>query len=160
MEHGYPWIHVRCIHRHGCCPRNRVQYGNCVCSYLIAGTGCHEHDYWPSPVVLHQRVCHSWFWVRCSRLGLLSPSLPVLNSSLVTQCLPRWLHSSTRSAGRRSCSLWVLVYVGNFIGSIVWAYIMANGPFVSFDAAGVATITAFGTTGDCHCRSKDRRMSA
>jgi formate transporter len=42
-------------------------------------------------------------------------------------------------------TLWVLVYVGNFIGSVVWAYIMANGPFVSFDAAGVATATAFGT---------------
>ena len=41
--------------------------------------------------------------------------------------------------------LWVLVYIGNFIGSCVWAYIMAYGPFVSFDAAGVATITAFGT---------------
>jgi formate/nitrite transporter len=41
--------------------------------------------------------------------------------------------------------LWVLVYIGNLIGSIFWAYIMANGPFVTFDAAGVATITAFGT---------------
>jgi len=42
-------------------------------------------------------------------------------------------------------TLWVFVYIGNLIGSIVWAYIMANGPFVSFDAAGVGTITAFGT---------------
>jgi formate/nitrite transporter len=42
-------------------------------------------------------------------------------------------------------TLWVLVYVGNFIGSVVWAYIMANGPFVTFDAAGAATATAFGT---------------
>jgi formate/nitrite transporter len=42
-------------------------------------------------------------------------------------------------------TLWVFVYIGNFIGSITWAYIMANGPFVSFDAAGAATITAFGT---------------
>ena len=42
-------------------------------------------------------------------------------------------------------TLWVFVYIGNFIGSIVWAYIMANGPFVTFDAAGVATLTAFGT---------------
>jgi formate/nitrite transporter len=41
-------------------------------------------------------------------------------------------------------TLWVFVYIGNFIGSVVWAYIMANGPFVSFDAAGVATATAFG----------------
>jgi len=47
-------------------------------------------------------------------------------------------------------NLWIWVYIGNFIGSIVWAYIMANGPFVSFgmDAttgATTATITAFGT---------------
>ena len=42
-------------------------------------------------------------------------------------------------------TLWVFVYIGNFIGSITWAYIMANGPFVSFDAAGAATLTAFGT---------------
>jgi len=42
-------------------------------------------------------------------------------------------------------TLWVFVYIGNFIGSVTWAYIMANGPFVTFDAAGVATITAFGS---------------
>jgi formate/nitrite transporter len=42
-------------------------------------------------------------------------------------------------------TLWVFVYIGNLIGSIFWAYLMANGPFVSFDAAGVATVTAFGT---------------
>jgi formate/nitrite transporter len=42
-------------------------------------------------------------------------------------------------------TLWVFVYIGNFIGSCVWAYIMANGPFVTFDAAGVATATAFGS---------------
>jgi formate/nitrite transporter len=42
-------------------------------------------------------------------------------------------------------TLWVLVYIGNLIGSLFWAYIMANGPFVSFNAAGVATVTAFGT---------------
>jgi formate/nitrite transporter len=42
-------------------------------------------------------------------------------------------------------TLWVFVYIGNFIGSVVWAYIMANGPFVNFDAAGAATVTAFGT---------------
>jgi formate/nitrite transporter len=41
-------------------------------------------------------------------------------------------------------TLWVLVYIGNFIGSVVWAYIMANGPFVSFNPAGAATVTAFG----------------
>jgi len=42
-------------------------------------------------------------------------------------------------------TLWVFVYIGNFIGSVTWAYIMANGPFVTFDAAGVATLTAFGS---------------
>jgi len=42
-------------------------------------------------------------------------------------------------------NLWVWVYIGNFIGSLCWAYIMANGPFVTFDAAGAATVTAFGT---------------
>jgi formate/nitrite transporter len=42
-------------------------------------------------------------------------------------------------------NLWVFVYIGNLIGSIFWAFLMANGPFVTFDAAGVATITAFGT---------------
>lgn len=41
-------------------------------------------------------------------------------------------------------NLWVWVYVGNFIGSLVYAYIMANGPFVTFNAAGAATVTAFG----------------
>jgi formate/nitrite transporter len=42
-------------------------------------------------------------------------------------------------------NLWVFVYIGNLIGSVFWAYLMANGPFVSFDAAGAATVTAFGT---------------
>jgi len=42
-------------------------------------------------------------------------------------------------------NLWVWVYIGNLIGSVVYAYIMANGPFVTFDAAGTATVTAFGT---------------
>jgi formate/nitrite transporter len=42
-------------------------------------------------------------------------------------------------------TLWVFVYIGNFIGSVTWAYIMSNGPFVSFDKVGVATATAFGT---------------
>ena len=42
-------------------------------------------------------------------------------------------------------NLWLWVYVGNLIGSVVWAYICANGPFVSFDSAGVGTVTAFGT---------------
>jgi formate/nitrite transporter len=42
-------------------------------------------------------------------------------------------------------SLWIFVYIGNLIGSVFWAYLMANGPFVTFDAAGTATISAFGT---------------
>ena len=42
-------------------------------------------------------------------------------------------------------TLWVFVYIGNFIGSLFWAYLMANGPYVTWDAAGAATITAFGT---------------
>jgi formate transporter len=42
-------------------------------------------------------------------------------------------------------NLWIFVYIGNLIGSIVFAYIMAYGPFVSFDGAGTATVTAFGT---------------
>ncbi len=42
-------------------------------------------------------------------------------------------------------NLWVWVYIGNLIGSIVYAYIMANGPFTSWDATGTATVTAFGT---------------
>jgi formate/nitrite transporter len=42
-------------------------------------------------------------------------------------------------------NLWVFVYIGNLIGSIVFAYFMAYGPFVSFNDAGTATATAFGT---------------
>jgi len=42
-------------------------------------------------------------------------------------------------------NLWIFVYIGNLIGSIVFAYICAYGPFVSFDAAGVGTVTAFGS---------------
>jgi len=43
-------------------------------------------------------------------------------------------------------NLWLWVYIGNLIGSIVYAYIMAFGPFTSWDAAGVATVNAFGLT--------------
>jgi len=42
-------------------------------------------------------------------------------------------------------NLWVWVYVGNFIGSVWYAYLMAYGPFTTWDAAGAATVTAFGT---------------
>lgn len=41
-------------------------------------------------------------------------------------------------------NLWIWVYIGNLIGSIVYAYIMAYGPLSSWDAAGVGTINAFG----------------
>jgi formate/nitrite transporter len=41
-------------------------------------------------------------------------------------------------------TLWVFVYIGNLIGSVCWALIMAYGPFVSFSAAGAPTVTAFG----------------
>ena len=42
-------------------------------------------------------------------------------------------------------NLWIFVYIGNLIGSLVFAYICAYGPFVSFDAAGVGTVSAFGS---------------
>jgi formate/nitrite transporter len=41
--------------------------------------------------------------------------------------------------------LWILVYVGNLIGSIWFAYVMAYGPFSTWNAAGAATVTAFGS---------------
>ena len=46
-------------------------------------------------------------------------------------------------------TLWVFVYIGNLIGSLFWAYLMANGPFVTFgvDAttgATTAVATGFG----------------
>jgi len=42
-------------------------------------------------------------------------------------------------------TLWVFVYIGNLIGSIFWAYLMANGPFISMDAAtGIWSPSAFG----------------
>ena len=41
-------------------------------------------------------------------------------------------------------NLWIWVYIGNLIGSLVFAYIMANGPLVSFNAAGIAAANAFG----------------
>ncbi len=43
-------------------------------------------------------------------------------------------------------NLWVWVYVGNFIGSVVYAYIMAYGPYSSWDAVGAVTVNAFGMT--------------
>lgn len=40
--------------------------------------------------------------------------------------------------------LWVVVYIGNFIGSVFIAYLVSYGPYTSWDAAGVATVTTFG----------------
>jgi formate/nitrite transporter len=42
-------------------------------------------------------------------------------------------------------NLWIWVYIGNLIGSIWYAYLMAYGPFSSWNAAGAATVTAFGS---------------
>jgi formate/nitrite transporter len=42
-------------------------------------------------------------------------------------------------------NLWVMVYIGNLIGSLVFAYIMAYGPFSAWNALGVGTVTSFGT---------------
>jgi formate/nitrite transporter len=41
-------------------------------------------------------------------------------------------------------NLWIFVYIGNLIGSLVFAYIMAYGPFTTWNSAGAATVTAFG----------------
>lgn len=56
--------------------------------------------------------------------------------------LAAFVHKTAWSA---ILKLWVLVYIGNLIGSLVIAYIMANGPLVSV-AAGAVTATAFGKT--------------
>ncbi|MBP2132169.1 formate/nitrite transporter [Methanomicrobium sp. W14] len=42
--------------------------------------------------------------------------------------------------------LWLWVYIGNLIGSIVFAYFVAYGPYTSWSATGTATVTAFGMT--------------
>ncbi|MBR4987465.1 MAG: formate/nitrite transporter family protein [Methanocorpusculum sp.] len=41
--------------------------------------------------------------------------------------------------------LWIVVYIGNLIGSLFMAFIVSFGPYVTWDAAGAAVITAFGT---------------
>jgi formate/nitrite transporter len=41
-------------------------------------------------------------------------------------------------------NLWIWVYIGNLIGSLWYAYLMAYGPFTAWDAAGAATVTGFG----------------
>ncbi|MDO5847148.1 MAG: formate/nitrite transporter family protein [Methanocorpusculum sp.] len=44
----------------------------------------------------------------------------------------------------RLIKLWVLVYIGNLIGSLFMAFLVSVGPFVTWSAAGAATATAFG----------------
>jgi formate/nitrite transporter len=41
-------------------------------------------------------------------------------------------------------NLWLWVYIGNLIGSLVYAYIMAYGPLTSWSAVGVGAANAFG----------------
>ncbi|MDU9375574.1 Nitrite transporter NirC [Methanocorpusculaceae archaeon Sp1] len=41
--------------------------------------------------------------------------------------------------------LWIVVYIGNLIGSLFMAVLVSYGPYTVWDAAGVATISAFGT---------------
>jgi len=43
-------------------------------------------------------------------------------------------------------NLWIWVYIGNLIGSVVYAYIMAMGPLTSWSAAGVGAANAFGVS--------------
>ncbi|WFN37791.1 formate/nitrite transporter family protein [Methanomicrobium antiquum] len=43
-------------------------------------------------------------------------------------------------------NLWLWVYIGNLIGSIVFAYFVAYGPYLSWSATGAATVTSFGMT--------------
>jgi formate/nitrite transporter len=56
--------------------------------------------------------------------------------------------------------LWVLVYIGNFIGSLWLGYIMAYGPFTSWNAAGTATVTAFGMRGIAIAAAKVQYVGA
>jgi formate/nitrite transporter len=41
-------------------------------------------------------------------------------------------------------NLWIWVYIGNLVGSIVYAYIMAYGPLTGWSAAGAGSVNAFG----------------
>jgi formate/nitrite transporter len=41
---------------------------------------------------------------------------------------------------------WVWVYIGNLVGSLAYAYVMAIGPFVSGQADGTMAVNAFGMT--------------
>ncbi|MDR0980330.1 MAG: formate/nitrite transporter family protein [Methanocalculaceae archaeon] len=41
--------------------------------------------------------------------------------------------------------LWIVVYIGNLVGSLFMAVLVSYGPYTVWDAAGVATLSAFGT---------------
>ena len=43
-------------------------------------------------------------------------------------------------------NLWIWVYIGNLVGSLVYAYIMAYGPLTGWSAAGAGSVNAFGLT--------------
>ncbi len=45
---------------------------------------------------------------------------------------------------RKLVYLWGIVYVGNLIGSVFMAFLVSYGPYSSWDAAGVVTVTTFG----------------
>ncbi|WP_253488166.1 formate/nitrite transporter family protein [Methanocalculus alkaliphilus] len=43
-------------------------------------------------------------------------------------------------------NLWIWVYVGNVIGSLLYAYLMAYGPLTNWDATGAGSASVFGVT--------------
>ena len=99
----------------------------------------------PFQVDLHQLVSHSLILGAVFPVGLIITVLTgaeLFTGDAMLAPMAAFIH---KISWAQVLTLWVFVYIGNFIGSVVWAYIMANGPFVTFDAAGVATITAFGT---------------
>ena len=53
-------------------------------------------------------------------------------------------------------TLWVFVYIGNLIGSIFWAYLMANGPFVYLGRSGCRYDHRIRDKGNCHCRCQGK----
>jgi formate/nitrite transporter len=55
--------------------------------------------------------------------------------------LAAWVHKTSWNA---ILKLWVIVYIANLIGSIVFAYFMATGPFITTAVGGAVTVNAFG----------------
>ncbi|HVN74104.1 MAG TPA: formate/nitrite transporter family protein [Methanoregula sp.] len=49
-----------------------------------------------------------------------------------------------KTGGIGVVNLWVWVFIGNFIGAVFWAYLMANGPFIGFDSTGTAMVNTYG----------------